>query len=203
VNVLLGFGYFQKQKNGRSNENGVHLNLEPVLRVKGGRKYKIVTREYMADGHDGYEALRGSRQLIDHESGDLMSSIVRRYLLGSHFVNKMIRLKDHSQLIQSRTKAAISQEQSRRNKVQEQLKESIAAKKHWERAINIVIYRTKSHYRDQLAVCSAEHMSSVDAYDGNSARKGQENIYRPQEGDEDLLVISPMIDNRLKDEARD
>lgn len=67
---------------GENNENGVHLNLEPVLRVKGGRKYKIVTREYMADGHDGYEALRGSRQLIDHESGDLMSSIVRRYLLG-------------------------------------------------------------------------------------------------------------------------
>jgi 5'-nucleotidase len=124
-------------------------------------------------------------------------------VLGSHFVNKMIRLKDHSQLIQSRTKAAISQEQSRRNKVQEQLKESIAAKKHWERAINIVICRTKSHYRDQLAVCSAEHMSTVDAYDGNSARKGQENIYRPPEGDEDLLVISPTIDNRLKDEARD
>ena len=124
-------------------------------------------------------------------------------VLGSHFVNKMIRLKDHSQLIQSRTKAAISEEQSRRNKVQEQLKEPTTAKKHWERAINLVIHRTKSHYRDQLAVCSTEHMSSVDAYDGNSARKGQENIYQRQEGDDDLLVISPTIDNRLKDEARD
>lgn len=200
---VIGIWSLLEGENGHNNENGVHLNLEPVLRVKGGRKYKIVTREYMADGHDGYEALRGSRQLIDHESGDLMSSIVRRYLLGSHFVNKMIRLKDHSQLIQSRTKAAISQELSRRNKVQEQLKEPTKAKKQWERAINMVIYRTKSHYCDQLAVCSAEHMSSVDAYDGNSARKGQENIYQPQEGDEDLLVISPTIDDRLKDEARD
>ena len=79
---VIGIWLLLEGENGHNNENGVRLNLEPVLRVKGGRKYKIITREYMADGHDGYEALRGSRQLIDHESGDLMSSIVRRYLLG-------------------------------------------------------------------------------------------------------------------------
>jgi len=79
---VIGIWLLLEEENGRNNENGVHLNLEPVLRVKGGRKYRIVTREYMVDGHDGYEALRGSRQLIDHECGELMSSIVRRYLLG-------------------------------------------------------------------------------------------------------------------------
>lgn len=45
--------------------------------------YRIVTREYMATGHDGYDALRDKPYLIDDENGVMMSSIVRRYLLGS------------------------------------------------------------------------------------------------------------------------
>ena len=44
--------------------------------------YKIVTREYMAEGHDGYEALKGCKHLIDDENGKLMSALVRQYLLG-------------------------------------------------------------------------------------------------------------------------
>ena len=56
---------------------------EPIKRVKGGRMYKIVTREYMAQGHDGYEALSGQKYLIDDESGQMMSTIVRKYLLGA------------------------------------------------------------------------------------------------------------------------
>ena len=27
---------------------------DPIQRVTGGRTYKIVTREYMAQGHDGF-----------------------------------------------------------------------------------------------------------------------------------------------------
>ena len=58
------------------------VDAGPVKREKGGRKYKIVTREYMAEGHDGYVALKDQKQLIDGESGTLMSTLVRRYLLG-------------------------------------------------------------------------------------------------------------------------
>ena len=55
---------------------------EEVKREKGGRKYKVVTREYMAQGHDGFVALKDGKYLIDNESGQMMSTIVRKYLLG-------------------------------------------------------------------------------------------------------------------------
>ena len=55
---------------------------DPIFRVKGGRTYKIVTREYMAQGHDGFLPLAGKKYLVDDESGQMMSSIVRKYLLG-------------------------------------------------------------------------------------------------------------------------
>ena len=44
--------------------------------------YKIVTREYMASGHDGYDVLKGSKYLVEDESGQMMSTVVRKYLLG-------------------------------------------------------------------------------------------------------------------------
>ena len=59
---------------------------EPIKRVKGGRMYKIVTREYMAQGHDGFLPLKGQKYLVDDESGQLMSAIVRKYLLGMNLL---------------------------------------------------------------------------------------------------------------------
>lgn len=55
---------------------------EEVKRKKGGRMYKVVTREYMASGHDGYGMLKGNKYLIEEEAGQMMSTIVRKYLLG-------------------------------------------------------------------------------------------------------------------------
>jgi len=55
---------------------------EAIERVEHGRKYKIVTREYLAQGHDGYEALMRGKWLVDHECGSTFSSIIRKYLLG-------------------------------------------------------------------------------------------------------------------------
>lgn len=56
---------------------------EEVKRERGGRKYKVVSREYMVQGHDGYEPLKEGKYLIDDESGQMMSTIVRKYLLGA------------------------------------------------------------------------------------------------------------------------
>jgi 5'-nucleotidase len=47
-----------------------------------GRKYKILTRQYLAQGNDGYTAFCGHDYLIDEETGQIMSSLVRKYLLG-------------------------------------------------------------------------------------------------------------------------
>jgi 5''-nucleotidase, C-terminal domain. len=58
------------------------INGEPIKRERYGRRYKIVTREYMAEGHDGFLPLKGHKCLIDDESGQMMSTIVRKYLLG-------------------------------------------------------------------------------------------------------------------------
>jgi 5'-nucleotidase len=55
---------------------------EEVRREKGGRMYKVVTREYLASGCDGYEMLKGNKYLIEEEGGQMMSAIVRKYLLG-------------------------------------------------------------------------------------------------------------------------
>ncbi|EJC99583.1 Metallo-dependent phosphatase [Fomitiporia mediterranea MF3/22] len=53
---------------------------EEIIRERGGRKYVVITREYMADGHDGFDCLKGQKMLIDDEQGQMMSTIVRRYL---------------------------------------------------------------------------------------------------------------------------
>ena len=69
---------------------------EPIKRVKGGRMYKIVTREYMAQGHDGFLPLKGQKYLVDDESGQLMSAIVRKYLLGMNLLlNAPLILLNH------------------------------------------------------------------------------------------------------------
>ncbi len=65
-------------------------NEEEIERVEGGRKYKIVTREYLAQGHDGFEALMRGKWLVDHECGFTFSSIVRKYLLGMQVQYKMV-----------------------------------------------------------------------------------------------------------------
>ena len=57
------------------------MDFEEVKR-EGGRKYSVITREYMADGHDGFDCLKGNKMLIDDEQGQMMSTIVRKYLLG-------------------------------------------------------------------------------------------------------------------------
>jgi 5'-nucleotidase len=74
-----------------SKEASFQADEEPIERVAGGRKYKIVTAEYMAQGHDGFSMLTKGKLLIDHESGATMSSIVRKYMLGRVNILSMSR----------------------------------------------------------------------------------------------------------------
>ncbi|KAF6765023.1 flagellar associated protein [Ephemerocybe angulata] len=168
--------------------------LEPVKREKGDQKYTLVTREYMADGHDGFLPLKGCHRLVDEECGTMMSSIVRKYFLGSQFVKKMIRLKADNEEFGPKVQAAIAYEKGQSK-----------AKTLWKTALEKVIkqQRSNSHYRNQLNVCSVQHMSSVDPFNGQRARRGEPCGYIVDSGaGEDLIVISPAIDGRFKDEGR-
>lgn len=55
---------------------------EEVKREKGGKIYRIITRNYMAEGYDGFEALKNRKFIIDDDEGQIMSQIVRSFLLG-------------------------------------------------------------------------------------------------------------------------
>lgn len=68
----------------RSGEDTPDLRFEyeEVKRERGGKTYAVMTREYMAQGHDGFECLNGQKMIIDDEQGQMMSAIVRKYLLG-------------------------------------------------------------------------------------------------------------------------
>jgi len=41
-----------------------------------------MTTEYCSEGNDGYTAFKGSKYLVDEENGQLLSAVVRKYLLG-------------------------------------------------------------------------------------------------------------------------
>lgn len=58
---------------------------EEIERDSSERTYKIVTREYMAQGHDGFAALTKGKWLIDHECGAMFSTLVRQYMLGEFY----------------------------------------------------------------------------------------------------------------------
>ncbi|KDQ33721.1 hypothetical protein PLEOSDRAFT_1032941 [Pleurotus ostreatus PC15] len=184
----------------------------PVERKKDGRQYKVVTREYMAQGHDGFLPLLGHKYLIDDECGQMMSTIVRRYLLGSQFVNKMAQSNDNSVFAQfaTSTKSAIAHEQSRReaHSIRKQRGiETPAILLKWRKAASLALHwaRSKNHYRAQMNVAMTEHMSGIDPFDGETVRKGECLKQEADEGnsaEDSLLTIRPEVDGRLKDIRR-
>lgn len=194
----------KKEGNGDNHTSSASdvLDVEEVKRESNGRKYRVVTREYMAEGHDGYNAFQGKPLLIDGENGHLFSTIVRKYLLGSLFVNKMANLVQASRPknLQPRTKIAISRAATTELSATHESR----AHQHWTQAINLIFQRSRSHYQDQLMVCATEDMSGVDQYDGRNIRTGQPTSKTDQLTmyDIDLLLVNPEVDGRLKDKAR-
>ena len=41
---------------------------EPIVRQSGGKRYKAVNRNYLAEGHDGFGVLKGKPYLVECES---------------------------------------------------------------------------------------------------------------------------------------
>ncbi|KAF7295257.1 25S rRNA adenine-N(1) methyltransferase [Mycena indigotica] len=170
------------------------IDSMPIER-SSGQTFKIVTREYMAEGHDGFEALKRGRHLIDDESGQIMSTLVRKYLMGSHFVNIMSKLVSSSHELANlhpTTQSVIEREQARKS-----------ASTRWKHAAKLALHwhKSQAHYQDHLRVPIMESMHAVDPCDGEKMRRGHVQNEPVSVQDEDLLRISPAVDGRLKDES--
>ena len=87
-------------------------------------------------------------------------------------------------------------------KLKEEFKPAVsAAARRWERAMSLV--HQAMRYRDHMAICTSEHMTPVDAFDGHNTRKGRSCNKVSLEMSPDLLVVSPAIDGRLKNEGKE
>lgn len=116
----------------------------------------------------------------------------------------MARLAEQSPIthLDEGTSAVIDKERERRGKVGTSTLSGATQK--WQHAAALALRsRSNAHYKDQINVSTREHMSGVDSFNGGKARKG--SIGEAEKGDndeDDLLVIHPVVDGRLKDEGR-
>jgi len=128
-------------------------------------------------------------------------------IAGSRFVNRMARLRLTSEgagFRHSNTNSIIAREVEHRKRHAGDNKSAIARK--WKNALSGVLnqLRSNAHYADHINVTAREDMSDVDCFQGAKVRRGGEvNSSGPSTNfHEDLLVIRPVVDGRLKDEAR-
>jgi len=124
-------------------------------------------------------------------------------VIGSRFIRKLARVNESQDHLHEETHGIIQKERSRLKK-----KDSLSpAVENWRKAVSSVIHglRSRKHFRDCINVTSKEHMTGVDCFDGAKQRVGE-----PQDGsdaigqssNEDLSVVHPLVDGRLKDEAQ-
>ncbi|KAL5511406.1 hypothetical protein ACEPAH_4622 [Sanghuangporus vaninii] len=190
-----------EHKSGDSTPN-LLFEYEEIPR-SGGRKYVVVTREYMAQGHDGFECLKDQKMLINDEEGQMMSTIVRKYFLGSKYINKMNRaVEQYSQSGQAERPKLLHADTERI--LRHSRAAAARARNHWSQALQHVraILHSPAHYRGPLSISRREHMDSTDCFDGARARAGERQQSTDEEESEDLPVITPFADGRLKDVAR-
>ncbi|KAI9446638.1 Metallo-dependent phosphatase [Lactarius indigo] len=177
---------------------------EPILQDDIEPKYKILTRDYMAQGHDGFTPLKGNKYLIDDESGQITSTVVRKYLLGSQFVTRLARFNESQAHLDEETHKIIQNERSRLVKATSRLS---AAAEHWQKITSSALRWSRSgrRFSQHIHITSKEHMSGVDCFDGAKQRAGElqcESDGPGRPSDDDLLVVYPWVDGRLRDEAQ-
>jgi len=61
------------------------------------KTYRVVTRGYLASGNDGYDMLKQGKFIVDGENGQLMSTIVRKFLLGATYIWRWNQLYGQSE----------------------------------------------------------------------------------------------------------
>ena len=117
-------------------------------------------------------------------------------------MNKVNRLKaSDAPFVNAKTRERISVLGTDSKK--EEKSQLDTATKLWRHAATLAINHSRSstHYRNHFKISVTEHMSEVDAFDGEHARKSLACNPASCEND-NLLLVTPEVDGRLKDEGR-
>ena len=119
-------------------------------------------------------------------------------------MKRLARFDNSQDHLHGETHRVIQRERSRLKRHESD--HSVAIER-WKKAVSSVLHssRSRKHFQDRIHITSKEHMAVVDCFDGAKQRAGE-----PQDAsnimggpsEEDLLVVHPVVDGRLKDEAQ-
>ncbi|WVR09253.1 hypothetical protein IAU60_006318 [Kwoniella sp. DSM 27419] len=175
---------------------------DPVQR-DSSKTYRVITRDYMAQGYDGFEALKNRKFIVDDENGQIMSSILRSFLLGSSYIFRHKQLEAAAnQHLSKRTDRVLSRaRQQHQHSPSSSLSSSpqsvkgsflspggqkggyipspVSEKSNtlaWSLVRRHVVQHDWTSIRDAMHVAKHEHMSSVDEVAGEAMREHKDNM---------------------------
>lgn len=192
------------------------------------KKYNVVTRGYLANGNDGYTSLQEGDFVVDFEAGELMSTIVRKYLLGASYIYRWKQLRERM------SSAADTSHTSADPLSADTSTDSMSASKHLSAktdtavqrahdlcygpngsktngATPLVIDNSFAGIREALFVAGNEHHSMHDTasqkytnqLDGNNAEVDTKAVKEDAHSTPDnLAVVIALADGRMVDRAR-
>ncbi|WWD20985.1 hypothetical protein CI109_105465 [Kwoniella shandongensis] len=177
---------------------------DEIKREEGGKIYRVITREYMAEGYDGFEAMKDRKFIVDDENGQIMSSIIRSFLLGSSYIFRHKQLEDAAQShLSSRTDQVLSRARAQHQSSPtsslssspqslknlsflhqgQQLREPVlspvserSASSAWGNLRRHVVTHDWGSIRDALHIAKNEHMSSLDVVAGQAMRQQHQHM---------------------------
>ena len=128
---------------------------------------------------------------------------------GCRFVNRLSRLEFQDRLdmlLNSSSNDIVDREKARHEQFSRHMQHRDAVSK-WRHALHLAVRWSRSHYKDNIHMSEKEHMSPVDCFDGSAFRKSyiapdQKKAEVHDTSTDDLLVIHPVVDGRLRDEGR-
>ncbi|KAJ9106431.1 hypothetical protein QFC21_001577 [Naganishia friedmannii] len=192
---------------------------EEIKRDDTSRTYRVITRNYMAEGYDGFEALKNRKFIVDDDNGQIMSSIVRSFLLGKQWSYDAAadHLHDHyahpgPNGLHSPTTSVSTLDDSHMSSspvASSILSPGGTPRRH-------VVAHSNNDIRDALHVARHDHMSDADCFvgaatrpkDGASLRAGKFPSDKPSArsvstaNSDDVPKAAFMVDDSNREEVR-
>jgi len=127
-------------------------------------------------------------------------------MIGSRFVRRLARFNESQDHLHEETHRIIQNERSHLKRHGSHLQAAVV--EHWRKLAPSAGHssRSRRHFHDRIHITGKEHMTAVDCFDGAKQRAGEPldggDDATEKPSDEDLLVVYPLVDGRLRDEAQ-